>query len=150
MDNEKIEKNILKDIRLDEDLVLDNVLAVYRALRENYDYYLKYDESGKFFINEMRLKKRFSNFTEKVVLSIYELLCLYGESYRRTIAWIFATIPLFTLARFLFEASPFIDSLKNSIVVFFNFPTRMTANDHGKIIFNSNTWYFHYSIKEKA
>jgi hypothetical protein len=67
----------------------------------------------------MKLKKRFSNFTEKIVLSIYELLCLYGESYRRTIVWILATILLFALARFLFEASPFIDSLKISIAAFF-------------------------------
>jgi hypothetical protein len=86
---------------------------------------LKYT-TFKFFINEMKLKKRFSNFTEKIVLSIYELLCLYGESYRRTIAWILATILLFALARLLFEASPssldinsLIDSLKNSIAAFF-------------------------------
>jgi uncharacterized membrane protein YecN with MAPEG domain len=117
--NEEIEKNILNNVEEDKDLALDHVLTVYRALRENYDYYLKYDESGKFFINEMKLKKRFSNFTEKIVLSIYELLCLYGESYRRTIVWILATILLFALARLLFEASPFIDSLKNSIAAFF-------------------------------
>jgi hypothetical protein len=81
----------------------------------------------------MKLKKRFSNFTEKIVLSIYEQLCLYGESYRRTITWILVTILLFDLARLLFEASPLsldinslIDSLKNSIVAFFNFSIRMT------------------------
>jgi len=65
------------------------------------------------------LKKRFSNFTEKIVLSIYEQLCLYGESYRRTITWILVTILLFDLARLLFEASSFIDSLNNSIAAFF-------------------------------
>jgi len=59
-------------------------------------------------------------------LSIYELLCLYGVSYRRTIAWILVTILLFALARLPFEASPLslninflIDSLKNSIAAFF-------------------------------
>lgn len=35
------------------DLSLDNVLGVYRQLRENHDYYLKYEESGNFFIGEM-------------------------------------------------------------------------------------------------
>jgi hypothetical protein len=130
----KIEiENALKSLRidfsevyLDEDLTLDNVLAVYRALRENYDYYLKYDESGKFFINEMKLKKKFSNFAEKVVMSVYELLCLYGESYTRTIAWILVTIPLFALVRLLFEASSLVlnmnslmDSLKISTAAFF-------------------------------
>ena len=124
----KIE-NALKSLRidfsevyLDEDLTLDNVLAVYRALRENYDYYLKYDESGKFFINEMKLKKRFSNFAEKIVMSVYELLCLYGESYTRTIVWILATIPLFALVRLLFEASSLVlnmNSLKISTAAFF-------------------------------
>jgi hypothetical protein len=86
---------------------------------------LKYT-TFKFFINEMKLKKRFSNFTEKIVMSIYELLCLYGESYRRTIAWILATILLFALARLPIEASPssldinsLIDSLKDSIAAFF-------------------------------
>jgi hypothetical protein len=86
---------------------------------------LKYT-TFKFFINEMKLKKRFSNFTEKIVMSIYELLCLYGESYRRTIAWILATILLFALARLPIEASPssldinsLIVSLKNSIAAFF-------------------------------
>jgi len=114
------------EVYLDEDLTLENVLAVYRALRENYDYYLKYDESGKFFINEMKLKKRFSNFIERVVMSVYELLCLYGESYTRTIVWILVTIPLFALARLLFEASSLVlnmnslmDSLKISTAAFF-------------------------------
>jgi hypothetical protein len=86
---------------------------------------LKYT-TFEFFINEMKLKKRFSNFTEKIVLSIYELLCLYGESYRRTITWILATILLFALARLPFEASPLslninslIVSLNNSIAAFF-------------------------------
>ena len=123
---EEIEKNILENVNEDEDLTLDNVLAVYRALRENYDYYLKYDESGKFFINEMKLKKRFSNFIERVVMSAYELLCLYGESYTRTIVWILVTIPLFALARLLFEASSLVlnmnslmDSLKISTAAFF-------------------------------
>jgi len=124
--DEEIEENILENVSEDEDLTLDNVLAVYRALRENYDYYLKYDESGKFFINEMKLKKRFSNFIEKFVMSAYELLCLYGESYTRTILWILVTIPLFALARLLFEVSPLvlnmnslIDSLKISTAAFF-------------------------------
>jgi hypothetical protein len=107
-------------IEKDEDLTLDNVLAVYRALRENYDYYLRYDESGKFFVNEMRLKKRFSNPVEKIIMSAYELLCLYGESYTRTIIWILATISLFALAR-LYMNAPIdsLDSLKISTAAFF-------------------------------
>jgi len=60
-------------------------------------------------------------------MSVYELLCLYGESYTRTIVWILVTIPLFALVRpLLFEASSlvlnvnsFMDSLKISTAAFF-------------------------------
>jgi uncharacterized protein YjbI with pentapeptide repeats/energy-converting hydrogenase Eha subunit A len=55
--NEEIEEGILKVVRKDKDLALYNVLVIYRGLRENCNYYLKHDESGKFFINEMKLKK---------------------------------------------------------------------------------------------
>ena len=33
--------------------------AVYRNLRENYEFRLRYDEAGKFFIKEMELKRRY-------------------------------------------------------------------------------------------
>jgi uncharacterized protein YjbI with pentapeptide repeats len=38
---------------------LASVLAVYRNLRENYEYRLRYDEAGKFFIKEMELKRKY-------------------------------------------------------------------------------------------
>jgi len=118
--SDKEKEEILVNAVVGEDLTLDNVLAVYSALRENYDYCLRYDESGKFFVNEMRLKKRFSNPVEKIIMSAYELLCLYGESYTRTIIWILATISLFALAR-LYMNAPIdsLDSLKISTAAFF-------------------------------
>ena len=100
-EDKELEERILDYLRNDENLTLDNVLAVYRGLRENYDYYLRYDESGKFFVNEMKLRKRFSGPLEKIVLWIYELLALYGESYTRPIAWTLITIFLFSLLRTL-------------------------------------------------
>jgi ribosomal protein L29 len=48
---------IFKKVEEDGGLTFENVLAVYRGLRDNYDYYLKYEESGKFFINEMMLRR---------------------------------------------------------------------------------------------
>ncbi len=121
----KIEE-ALNRVKDEIDLTLDNVLAVYRALRENHDYYLKYDESGKFFINEMKLRKRFSKFGEKIVMSAYELFCLYGESFSRTILWMLATIPLFAIVRLNFGGFPpvlsmdsLMDSLRISTAVFF-------------------------------
>jgi uncharacterized protein YjbI with pentapeptide repeats/succinate dehydrogenase flavin-adding protein (antitoxin of CptAB toxin-antitoxin module) len=98
-EDQELEKDIMDYLAKDKDLTLDNVLAVYRGLRENYDYYLRYDESGKFFVNEMKLKKRFAGPLEKIVLWTYELLALYGESYTRPIAWTLIIIPTFALLR---------------------------------------------------
>jgi hypothetical protein len=36
-------------------LSLGSVLAIYRSLRENYEYRLRYDEAGQFFKREMEL-----------------------------------------------------------------------------------------------
>lgn len=36
-----------------------NVLAVYRNLRENYEFRLRYDEAGEFFIREMEMKRKY-------------------------------------------------------------------------------------------
>jgi hypothetical protein len=33
-------------------------MAIYRNLRENYEYRLRYDEAGEFFIREMELKRK--------------------------------------------------------------------------------------------
>jgi uncharacterized protein YjbI with pentapeptide repeats len=38
---------------------LGTVLAIYRNLRENYEYRLRYDEAGQFFIREMELKRKY-------------------------------------------------------------------------------------------
>jgi len=38
---------------------LGTLLAIYRNLRENYEFRLRYDEAGQFFIKEMNLKREF-------------------------------------------------------------------------------------------
>ena len=38
---------------------LHAVLAIYRSLRENYEYRLRYDEAGEFFVKEMNLKREY-------------------------------------------------------------------------------------------
>jgi hypothetical protein len=38
---------------------LEDVLSVYRNLRENYEFRLRYDDAGKFFIKEMELKRKY-------------------------------------------------------------------------------------------
>lgn len=38
---------------------LGNVLSLYRGLRENYEYRLRYDEASKLFIKEMELRRNY-------------------------------------------------------------------------------------------
>ena len=57
-----VEEEILENSILEKSpkqVSLGTVLAVYRNLRENYEFRLRYDEAGKFFIKEMELKRRF-------------------------------------------------------------------------------------------
>ncbi len=42
-----------------EDVSLELVLSVYRNLRENYEFRLRYDDAGKFFLKEMELKRKY-------------------------------------------------------------------------------------------
>jgi hypothetical protein len=53
------EKDNLKVFAAEESVSLGSVMAVYRNLRENYEYRLRYDEAGKFFIKEMELKRKY-------------------------------------------------------------------------------------------
>jgi hypothetical protein len=91
---------------------LESVIAEYRNLRENYEYYLRYEEAGKFFMREMELRRNYnqplSTSTEKIrkrnifarnlgLIGLYHLVCDYGESIRKPLiiiifAFISATI----------------------------------------------------------
>lgn len=79
-----------------EHVTLDLVLSVYRNLRESYEYQLRYDEAGKFFIKEMELKRNYrrakSGFESKrncwfrrnlSLIGIYHFVSDYGESIKR-------------------------------------------------------------------
>jgi uncharacterized protein YjbI with pentapeptide repeats len=80
-------------------LTFDGVLSVYRNLRENYEYRLRYDEAGTFFIKEMELKRKYrkiysinsergydikeNSFLRRNLFSLigwYRILSNYGES----------------------------------------------------------------------
>jgi hypothetical protein len=58
---------------------LSRVLAIYRNLRENYEYRMRYDEAGKFFIREMELKRNYREvssipyFRQKIARSLNKL-----------------------------------------------------------------------------
>jgi uncharacterized protein YjbI with pentapeptide repeats len=112
----------LKDLTFKE-LTLDNVLTVYRNLRENYDYYMKYEESGKFFLNEMKLKRRTlpKLSGEKIVMLLYETLALYGESYIRPLLTLIAIMMTSFFIRLYihqFDPNVIFDELLKSIDLF--------------------------------
>ena len=48
-----------------EEVSLESVMAVYRNLRENYEFRLRYDEAGKFFTKEMELKRKYPDARSK-------------------------------------------------------------------------------------
>jgi uncharacterized protein YjbI with pentapeptide repeats len=112
----------LKDLTFKE-LTLDNVLTVYRNLRENYDYYMKYEESGKFFLNEMKLKRKTlpKLSGEKIVMLLYEALALYGESYIRPLLALIAIMMTSFFIRLYvhqFDPNVIFDELLKSIDLF--------------------------------
>jgi len=78
----------------------------------------------------MKLKKKSSNLIEKEIMTAYELLCLYGESFTRTLGWMIAAILIATISIFAFLKMPILDSLMISIAAFF----QLYFNNHPVII----------------
>lgn len=138
---EEMKRQLTSSLIGDTDLTLDNVLGVYRSLRDNHDYYLKYEESGRFFVNEMKLRrkllgkeeikgsreekarKRVSYSVEKLAMWSYELLALYGESYVRPILWTVVLILMFSFIRPLmlqnFSLDFILKEMRISLLAFF-------------------------------
>jgi uncharacterized protein YjbI with pentapeptide repeats len=51
--------NIYAETPYTQKITLGDIKAVYRNLRENYEYRMRYDEAGEFFIREMELKRKY-------------------------------------------------------------------------------------------
>lgn len=94
---------ILDERRLADDpssSSLSDTLAVYRSLRECYEYWLMYEEAGRFYVREMDMRRCYrsdpsSGTTRRTrwhrYLSLtngYNVLCRYGESFGRASAWV--------------------------------------------------------------
>jgi hypothetical protein len=77
---------------------LSAIITIYRNLRENYEYSLRYEEADKFFIKEMELKRKYrerivkdrytikknSWFRRNISLTgLYHVLLNYGQDYKR-------------------------------------------------------------------
>lgn len=115
---------ILEDARkiiTDGELTLDNVLSVYRGLRDNFDYMLRYEASGKLFVGEMRLRKETADLKDKILFMIYDGLAVYGESVWRPIIWSIFIILVFSIVlNWDYADSATINlKLRESILTFF-------------------------------
>jgi len=104
---------------------LKTVLSVYRNLRENYEFRLRYDEAGVFFVKEMELKRIYKEINSDnpfqvvkrnwirrnvlSVLSIYKIVSNYGESYLRPIL-VGIAISVFSMMLWITQSNPYIES----------------------------------------
>ena len=99
---------------------LESIKDVYLQLIENFDKQMRYDLSGQFFVREMELKRKYktnqkngkiftlekNKFRKHIsIWYAYNILALYGESYKRPICLMIPIIVLFTLY-FLLSESP--------------------------------------------
>jgi len=107
-----------------EQFGLASVLAVYRNLRENYEFRLMYEEAGQFFVKEMELKRIYhedpnDNYKTKIkewrryfsLTNCYNILCQYGESFKRVLIWV---LVIFFSASIYFFIFPNINELEQT------------------------------------
>ena len=66
-------ENLLYSNNEVKDLNLGSILVVYRNLREYYEYRMRYDEAGEFFIREMEVKRKYREIYSKGGVEISEL-----------------------------------------------------------------------------
>lgn len=108
LDEIRFEKSIDKKERITnsnlirEKLSLGTILTSYRNLRENYEYRLRYEEAGQFFVREMEIRRKyreeFSSDEGKYIpkrnnwfiqnfsfTGLYYNICKYGENSTRPI-----------------------------------------------------------------
>jgi pentapeptide repeat protein len=73
VDERLLEEKIKDEDSHTEDFNLGSIKAVYRSLRENYEYRMRYDEAGQFFIREMELKRKYREVISKEVQNTLEI-----------------------------------------------------------------------------
>ncbi|MBM3897285.1 MAG: pentapeptide repeat-containing protein [Thaumarchaeota archaeon] len=88
----------------------EDVLSVYRRLRDNYEKAARYDDAGRFFVSEMEVQRIFDKKGVKrpwivrnilSLLALYKIFALYGESYTRPLIWSTILVTGFFFLRFL-------------------------------------------------
>jgi uncharacterized protein YjbI with pentapeptide repeats len=114
-----------------QNIRLGSVLAVYRSLRENYEYRLRYDEAGEFFIREMEMKRKYKQVTENgrsqirrnnwivrnfSLTGLYYHLSRYGQSFTRPTLFGIGII-LFSTLLWLTQPNPAADFSFQSVTM---------------------------------
>ena len=99
---------------------LKKIMTIYRNLRENYEYNLRYEEASEFFKREMELRRNYKEVTGEDGLNIkkndrlhkyfsltglYYIVSLYGESLLRPTVFLAITIAVSSLI-WLITSSP--------------------------------------------
>ena len=66
VDERRLKKEIKdQDDHTTKDFNLGSIKAVYRSLRENYEYRMRFNEAGQFFVREMELKRKYREIPSK-------------------------------------------------------------------------------------
>ena len=121
---------------------LEAVIAEYRNLRENYEYNLRYEEAGQFFIREMELRRKYKqelypvredgralskiiikNIFERIFsfAALYYAVSKYGESVRRPLMITISVFSIATLYFWYLEKWSISDSISRTLTAFFPF-----------------------------
>jgi hypothetical protein len=122
---------------------LESVKAIYRNLRENCEYWLRYDEASQFFIREMELKRKYREHngfwikeTDSLkknlsLTGLYYYLSNYGESLKNptimamiivfgsTMYWLMQPDSLSKLSLSIGGLAPLGEAFERSILAFF-------------------------------
>jgi len=99
----EIEDALKNSTSIDTDVLklrLEDIIGIYRNLKDNYEYYARYNDAGQFFIREMEMKRNYKEEKSggKIIIKkrnwfarnffatgLYHLTSNYGEGYERPI-----------------------------------------------------------------
>jgi uncharacterized protein YeeX (DUF496 family) len=107
-----------------DEINLESIKAIYRNLRENYEYRLRYDEASKFFVREMELRRKYRELKNSSgvkkncgvrsnlsLTGVYYHLFGYGESLLKLSLTSIGFFGVFSIAYWFFDF--FIPSLSH-------------------------------------
>jgi hypothetical protein len=100
------------------------VAELYRQLRLNYESNRQEAEAGDFYIGQMEMRRQDKSYSlfYRLLLSIYRVTGMYGESYIRPLIWYaFILAPLYALGYWLLSDLSYADGLFSALTAGFLF-----------------------------